>query len=45
MPKSCANSRHGTFAERAGSATIWPARLRMAGDLEREAHRLSARVA
>jgi hypothetical protein len=33
------------FAERAGSATIWAARLRMAEDLEREAHRLSARVA
>jgi hypothetical protein len=27
------------FAERAGSATIWAARLRMAEDLEREADR------
>ena len=33
------------FAERAGSATIWAARLRMAEDLEREADRLGERAA
>jgi len=30
------------FAERAGSAAIWEARVRMAEDLELEADRLSA---
>ena len=33
------------FAERAGSTTIWAARLRMAEDLEREADRLGERAA
>jgi hypothetical protein len=32
------------FAECAGSATIWAARLRMAEDLEREADRLGERA-
>jgi hypothetical protein len=32
------------FAERAGSATIWASRLRMAEDLEREADRLGERA-